>query len=273
VSIAKAGITTQLNARTSILAAANPAWGRYDVRRTAEDNINLPASLLSRFDIMWLLLDSADWDRDAALAHHVLHVHRHRAPPQADTAPLSPREMRQYISVAKQYEPTIPKTLTEQIAADYAEMRKEHDGKGREYITPRTLMSLLRMSQALARIRMDDTVTHADINEARRLLTMSKASLDMAAAGGAGGAGEEDHVSRVYQIIRKRANALVRANEAAGDFEAEVALPVDEVRKAAALQGLGDAAVDTCLAEYGKLGIWTIGEDNVLVWADSTAEG
>jgi len=102
---------------------------------------------------------------------------------------------------------------------------------------------------------------------------MSKASLDMAAAGGAGGAGEEDHVSRVYQIIRKRANALVRANEAAGDFEAEVALPVDEVRKAAALQGLGDAAVDTCLAEYGKLGIWTIGEDNVLVWADSTAEG
>lgn len=62
VSIAKAGITTTLNTRTTLLVAANPAWGRWDKRRTAAENINLPAALLSRFDLLWLLLDKADDD-------------------------------------------------------------------------------------------------------------------------------------------------------------------------------------------------------------------
>lgn len=60
VSIAKAGITTTLNTRTTVLAAANPAMGRYDVKRSPTDNINLPAALLSRFDLMWLILDKKD---------------------------------------------------------------------------------------------------------------------------------------------------------------------------------------------------------------------
>lgn len=60
VSIAKAGITTTLNTRTTVLAAANPAWGRYDTRRSPSDNIALPAALLSRFDLLWLILDRAD---------------------------------------------------------------------------------------------------------------------------------------------------------------------------------------------------------------------
>ena len=60
VSIAKAGITTTLNTRTTLLAAANPAWGRYDTRRSPAENIALPAALLSRFDLMWLILDKVD---------------------------------------------------------------------------------------------------------------------------------------------------------------------------------------------------------------------
>lgn len=76
VSIAKAGITTTLNARTAVLAAANPAFGRYKLTATPQENINLPASLLSRFDLLWLILDSADSQNDVALAHHVLHVHK-----------------------------------------------------------------------------------------------------------------------------------------------------------------------------------------------------
>ncbi len=57
ISIAKAGILTTLNARTSILAAANPAYGRYNMKRSIQDNINLPAALLSRFDLIWLIAD------------------------------------------------------------------------------------------------------------------------------------------------------------------------------------------------------------------------
>jgi DNA replication licensing factor MCM7 len=75
ISIAKAGITTSLNARTSILAAANPVYGRYNKKLSPHDNINLPAALLSRFDILFLLLDTAETDRDVELARHVTQVH------------------------------------------------------------------------------------------------------------------------------------------------------------------------------------------------------
>merc|ERR1712072_1416451 len=77
ISIAKAGITTTLNARTSILAAANPLMGRYNIKRSPEENIDLPTALLSRFDLLFLLLDVPDRDHDANLARHVLHVHQH----------------------------------------------------------------------------------------------------------------------------------------------------------------------------------------------------
>ena len=80
-SYLEAGITTTLNARTAVLAAANPAYGRYNVSATPQENINLPAALLSRFDLMWLILDTASAESDIALAHHVLHVHREGRPP------------------------------------------------------------------------------------------------------------------------------------------------------------------------------------------------
>jgi len=99
VSIAKAGITTTLNTRTTVLAAANPAWGRYDVRRSPAENIALPAALLSRFDLMWLILDKVDaeqaclyhppppgpthtcpWHTHANFMFHSLHISSVRAP-------------------------------------------------------------------------------------------------------------------------------------------------------------------------------------------------
>ncbi|KAF2576584.1 hypothetical protein F2Q70_00000097 [Brassica cretica] len=100
VSIAKAGITTSLNARTAVLAAANPAWGRYDLRRTPAENINLPPALLSRFDLLWLILDRADMDSDLELAKHVLHVHQTHESPALGFEPLEPNILRAYISAA-----------------------------------------------------------------------------------------------------------------------------------------------------------------------------
>lgn len=76
ISIAKAGITTSLNARTAILAAANPVYGRYNKNLKPHENINLPAALLSRFDIIFLLLDQADSKLDTQLAIHVTSVHQ-----------------------------------------------------------------------------------------------------------------------------------------------------------------------------------------------------
>lgn len=82
VSIAKAGITTSLNARASILAAANPLYGRYNRRESAQKNINLPAALLSRFDLIFILLDEADLNRDKQLAQHIGKVHQTTKAPE-----------------------------------------------------------------------------------------------------------------------------------------------------------------------------------------------
>jgi DNA replication licensing factor MCM7 len=108
VSIAKAGITTTLNARTAVLAAANPRYGRYNRRIDADahvalmKNINLPAALLSRFDLLFLLLDEVDGDNDRALAEHVTYVHQHEKHPALGFEPVAPKLIRQYVSIAKQ---------------------------------------------------------------------------------------------------------------------------------------------------------------------------
>jgi len=86
VSIAKAGITATLNARAAVLAAANPLYGRYNRRKSLSENINLPNSLLSRFDLMFLILDVADTDHDIALARHVTSVHKNSGSTAADSA-------------------------------------------------------------------------------------------------------------------------------------------------------------------------------------------
>ena len=80
---------TTLNARVSILAAANPAFGKYNVRKSMEQNINLPPALLSRFDLLWLLQDVPERENDLRLAQHVTYVHQHREHPPTDHSPLS----------------------------------------------------------------------------------------------------------------------------------------------------------------------------------------
>lgn len=89
---------TSLNARVSILAAANPAYGRYNPKKSIEQNIQLPAALLSRFDLLWLMQDKADRENDLRLAQHITYVHQHNIQPPAQFTPLEMKLMR-YIQV------------------------------------------------------------------------------------------------------------------------------------------------------------------------------
>ncbi|ANZ77528.1 BA75_04368T0 [Komagataella pastoris] len=182
ISISKAGITTTLNARTSILAAANPLHGRYNTRISPHENINLPAALLSRFDVIFLLLDKPSRDADERLAEHVAYVHMHNKHPEMEFEPLDATTMREYISMAKQCRPIISQQVSDYVVQSYTKMRKESkdtDGSKKQFshATPRTLLAILRLAQALARIRFDSLVTLEDVDEALRLIQVSKQSL------------------------------------------------------------------------------------------------
>lgn len=96
ISISKAGITTTLNARTSILAAANPLYGRYNPKISPVENINLPAALLSRFDILFLILDTPSVEDDERLAQHIAYVHIHEEHPPMDFEPLKAEDIRYF---------------------------------------------------------------------------------------------------------------------------------------------------------------------------------
>lgn len=124
ISIAKAGITTSLNARTSILAAANPVYGRYNKKLAPHENINLSAALLSRFDLIFLLLDMADQDLDVKLAKHVTQVHKTMAAPELEGLRIAPEVMRSFIAHAHSFTPDIPHDLHNYIVAKYVEKRK-----------------------------------------------------------------------------------------------------------------------------------------------------
>ncbi|TMS17551.1 DNA replication licensing factor mcm7-B [Larimichthys crocea] len=178
ISIAKAGIMTSLNARCSILAAANPAYGRYNPRKSIEQNIQLPAALLSRFDLLWLIQDKPDADADLRLAQHITYVHQHCRQPPTHFTPIDMKLMRRYIAVCKKRQPVVPESLADYITAAYVEMRKEaRVSKDTTFTSARTLLSILRLSTALARLRMMESVEKEDVNEAMRLMEMSKDSL------------------------------------------------------------------------------------------------
>lgn len=119
ISIAKAGIMTTLNARTSVLAAANPYYGRYNPKRTVEQNVRLPAALMSRFDLLWLILDKPDRDNDLHLAQHITYVHRHCTQPPHEFDVFDMTIMRKYITLCKLWKPVVPKELTDHIVSKY----------------------------------------------------------------------------------------------------------------------------------------------------------
>eukprot|EP00899_Mesostigma_viride_P019352 jgi/Mesvir1/27418/Mv07214-RA.1 len=259
VSIAKAGITTTLNARTSVLAAANPQWGRYDLRRTPAENINLPFSLLSRFDLLWLILDTPNEELDQNLAQHVLHVHRHAAPPlKKENDVVEPKVLQAYIAAARRITPHLTPDLVEFLAQRYAEMRQQEKESAapHSYTTARTLLSILRLSQALARLRFSTVVTQDEVNEALSLMQMSKISLDEKASGGKRGDRTGDKLSEIYELIRTRYLAS-GANY----------ISVSDIRTACATKGLTENMLQQCLDEYEELNVWTVDEQGRIFFA------
>ncbi|MHA1449535.1 MAG: LAGLIDADG family homing endonuclease, partial [Candidatus Hodarchaeales archaeon] len=185
VSIAKAGIVATLNARCSILAAANPKLGRWDQAKDLRYNLNLPPAIISRFDLIFPIIDDPDEKRDEERAIHILTQHQRSA--LVDEPSVDAEFIRKYIAyVRKNCHPKLTDEAIKRILDYYLELRRQStelraDGKPKSIaITPRQLEAIIRLSEAHARVALRDEVTYEDAEAAIQLMkdTLRKIATD-----------------------------------------------------------------------------------------------
>ncbi len=170
ISIAKAGIVATLNARCAVLAAANPAFGRYLPNRTVAENVDLPVTLLSRFDLIFIIRDQPMLEQDKKVAEHVTTLHSGELPPEfRDIIP--PELLRKYIAYARKYvKPRWTKEAKDIIMEFYINLRsKSSDPNSPIAITARQLEALIRLAEAEAKMRLSPLVEREDAERAIRL--------------------------------------------------------------------------------------------------------
>jgi replicative DNA helicase Mcm len=172
VSVAKGGIVATLNARTAILAAANPALGRYEPHRTVAENISLPVTILSRFDLIFVLRDEPDKEADSKMSEHILEIHRKGLSPVEPPIPLE--LLRKYISYAKSIKPTLTKNAIQRLRDFYMSMRSASEKEGSPVaITARQLESLVRTAEARARSALREEILPEDAEAAIAIMRRS----------------------------------------------------------------------------------------------------
>jgi len=177
ISLAKAGIRATLNARASILAAANPQDGRYDRHKTLRQNLNLTSAIMSRFDLFFVVLDEQDDKLDCAIAQHIVSLHQHSSlAATQSTPPYTTSELQRYIRYARTVKPRLTEEASRLLVTYYKELRRSDSAdstSGSYRVTVRQLEAMIRLGEARARVVLSPEVTAAHVTEAKRLLKKS----------------------------------------------------------------------------------------------------
>ena len=184
ISIAKAGIQATLNARASVLAAANPVGGRYDRSKTLRSNLQMSPAIMSRFDLFFVILDDCDEASDYHIARYIVGLHQHQR--EAIRPELNTEQLQRYIRFARTLQPRIPPESRDLLVEHYKQLRANDltqsgggNSGGTAYrITVRQLESMIRLSEALARLHLDAVVRPKYVKEAARLLRKSIIHVD-----------------------------------------------------------------------------------------------
>nr|WCZ58495.1 DNA replication licensing factor MCM6 [Andalucia godoyi] len=174
ISIAKAGIQATLNARTSILAAANPVGGRYDRSKSLRANLGITPAIMSRFDLFFVVEDECDEVTDYQIARHILRLHQSRI--STVQPPFSKVQLQKYIQFARSIKPIFTTEAAKVLVDRYRTLRQMDvlkDGKTSFRYTVRQLESLVRLSEGIARMYLDESIRPQYVREAARLLQKS----------------------------------------------------------------------------------------------------
>ncbi|KAI9744168.1 MAG: minichromosome maintenance protein 5 [Claussenomyces sp. TS43310] len=212
ISIAKAGITTILNARTSVLAAANPIFGRYDDLKTPGENIDFQTTILSRFDMIFIVRDEHERGRDERIAHHVMAIQMGgRGIEEQAEAEIPIEKMKRYISYCKsRCAPRLSPEAAEKLSSHFVQIRKqvhanelERNARSSIPITVRQLEAIVRITESLAKLSLSPIATTEHVDEAIRLFLAS--TMDAVNQGHSQGSKElNDEVARLEEELRRR---------------------------------------------------------------------
>jgi DNA replication licensing factor MCM6 len=174
ISITKAGIRATLNARTSILAAANPIGGKYDRCKSLRYNINMSAPIMSRFDLFFILIDECNEVVDYWIAQRIINFHTSDTQVVEKSRVYTVADIHKYITFARLCKPKISVEAQQVMISEYKKLRqRESSNKSAWRITVRQLESMIRLSEALARMHLSEEVSEEHVHEAFRLLSKS----------------------------------------------------------------------------------------------------
>ncbi|KAL1410983.1 minichromosome maintenance protein 5 [Vanrija albida] len=213
ISIAKAGITTILNSRTSVLAAANPVFGRYDDMKSPGENIDFQTTILSRFDMIFIVKDEHNEARDRTIAKHVMNIHMNREAGEDVIGEIDIDKMKRYISYCKsRCAPRLSPEASEMLSSHFVSLRKQvqqverdNDERSSIPITVRQLEAMIRISESLAKITLSPQVGPHHVEEAIRLFKYS--TMDAVAAGQVDGMSRaelQDEMERIEKELKRR---------------------------------------------------------------------
>ncbi|GAB7347049.1 hypothetical protein MBLNU459_g3189t1 [Dothideomycetes sp. NU459] len=227
ISIAKAGITTILNARTSVLAAANPIFGRYDDMKSPGENIDFQTTILSRFDLIFIVRDDHDRNRDERIAKHVMGIHMggmglQQNDEQAHAATIPVEKMKRYISYCKsRCAPRLSPEAAEKLSSHFVSIRRQvaqaeasANQRSSIPITVRQLESLVRITESLAKLTLQPIATEQHVDEAIRLFLGSTMDAVLSQGGDAAAGNSTaglngnrelvDEISKLEDELRRR---------------------------------------------------------------------
>jgi len=182
ISVAKAGITATLQCRCSLIGAANPKLGRFDECEDLHSQIDMPPSLLSRFDLIFVIRDISDADMDSRVGDHILEIHSYGEKlfngGTLDYSVIEPKIstelFRKYIAYAKIHvNPVMNKEVITILKDTYMDFRARSSPTQGISITPRQLEALIRLSEASARMRLSNSIEKQDVERALRIFTYS----------------------------------------------------------------------------------------------------
>ena len=260
ISVAKAGITATLKSRCALLGAANPKYGRFDMYGDIADQINMPPSLLSRFDLIFIMTDQPEQKRDLAIAEHILKAHaigefivQHKKTPIPGVTQeyidqqlkpvmpdIEPSLFRKYVAYSKRTcFPILSAEAKEALVGYYLKLRGIAEPNKPVPVTARQLEALVRLAEASARIRLSDKIEAGD---AERVIHIVDACLRQIAYDAKTG---NFDIDKVATGISKEKRDIVRViKDAIRDIGGEGRrAAIEQVIEAVAAKGFGQDKV------------------------------